>query len=134
MPLLGPNGAPIVPPTPEQIAAPADETLPPEPMACVTAFVVYQLPTGQWQVADDLNVPLVPDRKPNGDDFTAACAVVERDVRTQEIAIAAANLIIPNTANAVVQAQMNLGKQVAEQRQAQMLAQQLEADKRTGRR
>jgi hypothetical protein len=125
MPLLGPNGTPIAP-TPEQLAAPPDETLPAEPVACVTAFTVYQLPTGEWQVADDLNVPLVPGRKPGGDDFTAGCSVVLRDVATH----AAANLIIPNTAQAVVNAQMQIGRQVAEAQQSAKVAQKLEAEKR----
>jgi hypothetical protein len=137
MPLLGPDGHPLD-------AAPAEELLeearaaldsdtaeaePPPPLPCVTAFIVYQLPTGQWQVADDLDVPLVPERKAQFDDMTAGCSVTLRDVATQETAMAAANLIIPNTVNGVIQAQMEVGKKVMEAREAADIARKLEADK-----
>jgi hypothetical protein len=138
MPLLGPDGRPLdAAPAEELLEATPDsadeEAAPPPPLPCVTAFIVYQLPTGQWQVADDIDVPLVPERKAHFDDMTAGCSVTLRDVATQEAAMAAANLIIPNTVQGtvqgVIQAQMEVGKKVMEAREAADIAKKLEADK-----
>ena len=104
------------------------------PLPCVTAFIVYMLPDGRWQISDDLDVPLVPERKPHGDDFTAGCATVSRDVATQElISMFAQTLgpgIVQGTAQAVLNGQMQLGKAMQEKMQNDKLAEQLEAERK----
>lgn len=109
----------------------------PEPLPCVTAFIVYMLPDGRWQVADDLDVPLVPDRKPHGDDFTAGCATTMRDVQTQETISTFGNTLGPslvqavvqNTLNNLPQAMLNFGQAVRQQGEAAQVAAKLEADR-----
>lgn len=135
MPLLGPSGRPLNEEPPAD-AVPVNTTepeAPAGPLPCITAFIVYQLPNGQWQVADDIDVPLVPERKPHFDDMTAGCSVTLRDIASHEIAVAAANLIVPNTANAVIQGQMAMGQKMAEQREAQLIAAKLEAEQKARR-
>lgn len=134
MPLLGPNGQPLntdppadAHPVPDEAAAAYDG---PKAIPAITAFIIYQLPTGQWQVSDDLNDPIVADRKPHGDDFTSACANVLRDVQTQEIALASANLVLSNVGGAVMQAQMEFGKRMKEQMDIQAAQQQIEEQTR----
>lgn len=137
MPLLGPDG--VTPLVAEAVSDAHDaledgtaEVAPPEPIECQTAFVVYLLPDGQWQVADDLDIPLVPARKPHGDDFTSACATTMRDVATREVANLLnqqANVIIPNIVQGVVQTQMAMAAKAKEQFEAQAIAKQLEAEK-----
>lgn len=137
MPLLGPNGQPISEEKALEDAHAAlegdtAEALPPEPVECVTAFVVYLLPNGQWQVSDDLDVPLVPGRKPHGDDFTSGCATTMRDVATREVAAlldGAINVIIPNTVQGVVQTQMAMAAKAKEQFEANAIAAKMEQDK-----
>ena len=138
MPLLGPNGHPLseVPPEnaepvphKEDVAVAAEPT---GPIECQTAFIVYLLPNGQWQVADDLDLPLMPARKPHGDDFTSGCATTMRDVATREMSqllSEAVNLIVPNTVQGVVQTQMAMAKQAKEQFEATAIAARLEQDK-----
>lgn len=130
MPLLGPDGRPLSEEPPETAEPVPDE--PTGPIECQTAFVVYLLPDGQWQVADDLDIPLVPARKPHGDDFTSACATTMRDVATREVANLLnqqANVIIPNVVQGVVETQMAMAQKAREQFEAQNIAQKLEADK-----
>lgn len=134
MPLLGPSGQPLseVPP-PDAEPVPDEEAIAPAgPIECQTAFVVYLLPDGQWQVADDLDIPLMPARKPHGDDYTSACATTMRDVATRELAgllNEAVNVIIPNTVQGVVQTQMAMAQKAKEQFEANAIAQKIEADK-----
>ena len=131
MPLLGPNGRPLNEEPPESAEpVPAE---PAGPVECQTAYVVYLLPTGQWQVSDDLDIPLVPARKPHGDDFTAGSATVMRDVQTREVAgllTEAVNLIIPNTVQGVIQSQMAMGQKMREEFEANAIAKKLEDDKK----
>jgi hypothetical protein len=115
------------------------DALPTGPIECQTAFVVYLLPDGQWQVADDLDIPLIPARKPHGDDYTSGSATVMRDVSTREVAALlteAVNVIIPNTVQGVIQGQMAMAAKAREQFEANAIAEKLEADKsrRGGRR
>jgi hypothetical protein len=110
-----------------------NDTATPEPVEAVTAFVVYLLPSGEWQVSDDLDIPLMPARKPHGDDFTGACAVVMRDVTTRETANLLqqqANVIIPNVVQGVVQTQMAMAEKAREQFEANAIAAKLEKEKR----
>ena len=133
MPLLGPNGQPLSEVPPEN-AEPVPE--PTGPIEATTAFVVYLLPDGQWQVSDDLDIPLIPARKPNGDDFTGACAVVMRDVTTRETANLLqqqANVIVPNVVQGVIQSQMAMAQKAREAMEGQQIAAKLEAE-RHGRR
>ena len=133
MPLLGPDGVTPLSEVPPPDAEPVpDETAAPGPIECQTAFVIYLLPDGQWQVSDDLDIPLVPARKPHGDDFTSACATTMRDVATRETALLLqqqVNVIVPNVAQAVIQTQMAMAKQAKEQFEAQAIAAKLEKDK-----
>lgn len=130
MPLLGPNGRPLnEEPPADAEPVPAEPT---GPVEATTAFVVYLLPSGEWQVSDDLDIPLVPGRKPHGDDYTSACATLMRDVQTKEVArllTEAVNVIVPNTVQGVVQTQMHMAQQAMEAREGQKIAQQLEAEK-----
>lgn len=148
MPLLGPNGQPV--PTPEALAdahaALEDgtaEEAPAGPLPCVTAFVVYMLPDGRWQVSDDLDVPLVPDRTAHGDDYTAGCATVMRDVQTQEfgqVMNVVGQGVVQATAQTVLQnlpqVMMQFGGAMRQQAEAAKVAADLEKDKlhRAGRR
>lgn len=134
MPLLGPNGHPLSEVPPENAEPVPDEEAiaPAGPIECQTAFVVYLLPSGQWQVSDDLDIPLMPARKPHGDDYTSACATTMRDVQSRELAgllDQAVNLIVPNVVQGVVQTQMAMAAKAKEQFEAQAIAQKLEADK-----
>ncbi len=128
MPLLAPNGERVSLPD-----RPADEPEVQGPVECVTAFVVYQLPDGRWQAADDLDVPLVPGRKPIPDEIYAGCSVITKDTIVHESAVVAAKLVIPNTAEAVVQRQLQLGQQAMQARENAMIQQKLEAGQRGGR-
>ena len=121
MPLLGPNGQPL------SEAPPAGAEPVPEsgPVQCVTAFIAYQTPDGKWSLSDDLNIPLVPSRKPHNDDYTAGCSVVLRDVQTHEMA----NVVIPNTAQMVVNAQMQMAQQAREQFETAQVRAKMEAEK-----
>lgn len=92
----------------------------------ITAFVIFQLPNGLWQLAPKVDVPLVPAREPRWSDYQGGLAVVARDAHTQEIATA--------TANATVQAQFQLGQAVAQQRQNAAIQAKLESDKDAARR
>ena len=127
MPLQAPNGQPLSS-APEP--APQDTAEPSGPIPCVTAFVIYQLPDGRWQAADDLDIPLVPGRKPVPDEIYAGASIVLKDALAAEAAITSANLVLSNVGQAVIQEQMNMAQQMAEQQAARAVQQQMEADKR----
>lgn len=129
MPLLGPDGQTLLSEVPPPDAEPvAEEAVAHAPIPCQTAFVVYLLPDGQWQVADDLDIPLVPERKPHGDDFTSACATTMRDVQTREVA-ALIQQGVQSTVEGVIQTQMAMAAKAREQFEAQGIAKQLEKDR-----
>jgi hypothetical protein len=130
--LLAPNGQPAVPESLVKAPEPEDVPAAPEPVECVTAFVVYQLPDGRWQAADDLDAPFMPGRKPIPDEIYSGCAVVQKDALATEAAITSANLILQHVGQAVVQQQMQVGQQIAEARQNQMLQQKIEEGQRRG--
>jgi hypothetical protein len=127
--LLAPNGEHVT------LDPPAEQPVAPEPVECVTAFIIYQLPDGRWQAADDLDTPLVPARKPVPDEIYAGCSIVLKDALAAEAAITSANLVLQNVGQAVVQAQMQVGQQMAQARQAKAVQEELEKQKRqAGRR
>ena len=130
MPLLAPNGQPLAPEP-----APQDAPETPGPIPCVTAFIIYQLPDGRWQAADDLDTPLVPGRKPVPDEIYAGASIVVKDALAAEAAITSANLVLQNVGQAVIQEQMKMAQQMAQQQQSMAVRQQMEADKlKPGRR
>lgn len=154
MPLQLPNGQTYTPPQPDA-PEPAEEALAdaqaaledgtaepvaPEMLPCVTAFIVYQLPDGRWQVSDDLDAPLVPERKPHADDMTSGCSTTLRDVQTQEVIAVMAGAIGPsivqntvnNVLNNIPQALSNFGQQIRSSAEAAKVAGQLEKDKLRG--
>lgn len=127
--LIVPGGRPE-PTTPEPETPPE----PAGPIQCVTAFVVYQLPDGLWQVADDLDAPLVPERKAHGDDFTAGCATTLRDVATRETVQGIINsglgqAIVQSTTQSVIANMGLIGQQMAQAQESATVAQKLEKDK-----
>lgn len=91
-----------------------------------TAFVVFLLPTGLWQLAPQVDAPLIPSRPPTYTDVRGGLAVTMRDIHTREIA--------QQTAQATISAQFQVGQAVAQQRENAMLQQKLEADKDKARR
>jgi hypothetical protein len=105
-------------------------TLADDEVRATTAFIVFQLPNGLWQLATQVDAPLMPARNPQWSDLIGGLAVTARDVHTQEIA--------QQTAQATVNAQFQLGQAVAQQRQqAQVQAQlaaEADAQRRAGRR
>jgi hypothetical protein len=105
-------------------------TYPDGPLPAVTAFIIYQLPEGLWQAAVDLDVPLQPGRTVIGSDIVAGLSVTLRDVQTQEVVQQATNAIVPNTVQMLINAQMEMGKKMAEAREAQAIAAELEKDKK----
>ena len=127
--LLSPNGQPLAPEP-----APQDAPETPGPIPCVTAFIIYQLPDGRWQAADDLDTPLVPGRKPVPDEIYAGASIVLKDALAAEAAITSANLVLNNVGKAVVQEQMNMGRQMAEAQANARIKQQLDEAQQAGRR
>lgn len=137
-------------PVPDEALADAHEALEegtaevevPGPLPCITAFIVYQLPDGRWQVSDDLDAPLVPERKCHADDLTAGCSTTMRDVQTQEVIAVMAGAIGPsivqntvnNVLNNIPQALANFGQQIRSSAESAKIAEQLERDKARGRR
>src|SRR6185312_7290330 len=100
MPLLGANGLPLSESPPADAEAISDPSTdghdPTAPIPCITAMVIYLLPNGLWQLSDDLDVPLMPERKIHPDDVTGACAVIGRDAATREFVGLATNQLVPS--------------------------------------
>lgn len=103
---------------------------PSEPIPCITAFTVYQLPNGLWQVTDDINAPLVPERVCNSDDVTAGAAITVRDAATREVVTLIGQQIVPAIVQNVIQGQMQVAGAIRQQAESAKLAQQLEEDKK----
>ena len=74
-----------------QPAAP-DEPQPPQRV--VTAFVVYQQPTGRWLATSDLGVPIVTGRKPSVDDILGGASNIVAEVTARKAADMAATTTI----------------------------------------
>lgn len=116
MALLGPDGQPTdADPSTEPATgpeAPATETQDQEPQApnrVVTAFLVFQLPNGQWLASEDIAAPIVPTRKPLPDDIIAGTANVSAQMVARKTADLAAKL--------TVQTQMAVAQQMQEAQQ-----------------
>lgn len=112
MSLLGPNGEPADtdPSTgPDTPATETQEQEPTTPTRVVTAFLVFQLPNGQWLAAEDINSPIVPVRKPLPDDIIAGTANVSAQMVARRTADLAAKL--------TVQTQMAVAQQMQEAQQ-----------------
>ena len=136
MPLLGPNGRPLsesppedAMPVDEATSGPSEEFDPSAPIPCITAMVLYQLHNGLWQLSDDLDVPLMPERKIQGDDVTGACAVIGRDAATREFVALANNQLVPSIVQNIVQAQLQIGQAVRQQAEQAEIQRKLEEDK-----
>ena len=140
MPLLGPNGQPLsefpppdAMPVDEATSAPSEAFDPTAPIPCITAMVIYQLPNGLWQLSDDLDVPLMPERKIQGDDVTGACAVIGRDSATREFVALAGNQLVPsivqNVVQNVIQAQIGAAQAFQQQAENKKIALKVEQDK-----
>lgn len=87
----------------------------------VTAFVVFQLPTGLWQLTNEVSAPLIPQRPPIHADVLGGLTVTMRDIHIREGA--------QQTAQATINAQFQVGQAIAEQRQSAQMQQQLAAEK-----
>lgn len=116
MALLGPNGEPMAPPPATPTQNPATEE-PQAPARVTTAFLVFQNPSGQWVVSDDLNTVVVPSRRPVPDDIIAGT----ENVKAQTIAQLSASL----TAKATVATQVAFARQAQEAQQNAAVAQAL---------
>lgn len=93
MPLLGPDGnTPVAEP-----AAPAITQV-------VTAFLVFQLPNGAWELTPDINAPLVPARPPTTHDILGAVANLQADVHAQR----SASLTVGTLQHGAAQAQQRV--------------------------
>lgn len=121
MSLLGPNGVPLGAPAPAKPvpapSTPIQEDAPAAPTRVTTAFLIMQLPNGQWIAADDVTTPLAPMRKPVPDDLIAGTANVQAQIIARKTADMAAK--------ATVQTQMSLAAQMQEQAMNAQIAQQL---------
>lgn len=119
MSLLGPGGLPLAAPAPSPApSTPIQEDAPPAPTRVTTAFLVIQLPNGQWMAAEDVTTPLAPMRKPVPDDLIAGTA----NVHAQIIARKTADM----TAKVTVQTQMAMAAQMQEQALNAQIGQQLQ--------
>jgi hypothetical protein len=99
------------------------------PIECQTAIVLYLLPNGLWQVSDDIDLPLMPERKMHADDVTAACAVALRDAQTRELVQLAIHQLAPQIVQGVIQGQLQVGAAIREQQAQAALTAKLEEDK-----
>ena len=55
-----------------------------EPLQVVTAFLVFQTKDGIWTAHPDITKPVIMERQSHLGDYTAACAVVMKDVAAME--------------------------------------------------
>lgn len=59
------------------------EQAPDEPIAAVTAFLVYVTPEGRYAFDPDLDRPVIAERPPTRGDIVAACTNVLTDITRQ---------------------------------------------------
>lgn len=104
MALLGADGNPAVPAVPARPQQTQNDE-PPAPTRVTTAFLVYQLPNGSWNVTADAGLPIVPSRPATPDDFISG----------------ASNVVAKTTAStaADMAAKLTIGRQIALAQQAQ---------------
>lgn len=101
--LLGPNGAPINHTQPQPVTPPEqvqEEQV--APKRVTTAFIVFQLPNGQWMATDDLGMAIVPTRPPVPDDLIGGSENIKQQVIAQKSASMTAQLTV-QTVRAVAQ-------------------------------
>lgn len=104
---------------------------------CLTAFTPYLTHDGRWLISADPADPLIIDREPTNDEIVGGLAVVQRDIKTQEILQPLVAKFLPDHGQQVVQAtvqnvignMINMGKQAQEAQAAQAIAEQIEKDK-----
>lgn len=90
-------------------------------IAVSTAFLVYRLPGGEVLANTDLDAPVCADREPHAHDIEGMLEAVVRDVDTISHA--------PYFANAVVQAQMQVGQAMRQQMEHAQIQQKLAGGK-----
>ena len=101
-----------------QTPPPAEETQSetPQVVATKTAFLVMVMPDGSVNVSPALDIHVMAERPPTMEDVYMAVATVVKDIQVEQTAMKAAQHVI--------NAQMQLGRQIAEQQQnAQILSQ-----------
>lgn len=127
MPLLGPNGQPIpAQPSPAEPkpSTPTQEETPQPPARVVTAFLVFQLPNGQWAASEDIFTPIVPSRAPQPDDLIGGA----ENIKQQVIAQKTASL----TAMKTVETQMSVAAQIQQAQEAELVKQHIERTRSRG--
>ena len=102
MSLLDPRGN-AIPSLSTPVPGPSTDE-PQAPTRVTTAFLVYQMPNGQWTASEDISAAIVPARKPLPDDIIAGAA----NVQAQTIGRKTADM----SAQAVVGTQMALARQM----------------------
>jgi len=107
---------------------------PQEAIIAETAFIVYQLPNGLWQVSDDLDIPLVPQRTTVPTDVVGGLSVTLRDTQTREIVQGIVQgdfgpAIVQSTTQSVIASMGMVGQQMAEARDKAAVAAKIEADR-----
>lgn len=90
----------------------------PQVVAAKTAFLVIEMPDGSVTVSPQLDINVMVERPPTIDDVFRASATVVRDVQVEQTAMKAAQH--------VVNAQMQLGRQIAEAQQNQQILSQMQ--------
>lgn len=91
-----------------ELAGEADES------THAAAFMVLITKDGHYVFEPDINAPVIPERNPTPSEIKGSLSTILMDIQSQETAIM--------TANATVQAQMQLTRQIQEHQQnAQML-------------
>lgn len=83
----------------------------------IAAFMILIDKDGNYVLEPDINKPVVPKRSPTASELKGALATVLGDIRTQETAILGAN--------ATIQGQMQMARQMQEQAQNQQILQQM---------
>jgi hypothetical protein len=89
-----------------------EETKEPEVIEATTAFLIYiRADNGQIVMTHDINAPVSPARAPNHDEVYGTLSVIMKDL--------IANQNAGLTANAVLQMQQELGRQMMQQQAAE---------------
>jgi hypothetical protein len=89
----------------------------PVPYRCVTAFLVMVMPDGIAMAHSDTSAPFLADREANLHDMYAACATVMKDIEIMQTT--------QNVVQNVINAQLQVGQQMAQAQQNQQIAQQI---------
>lgn len=106
MPLLDPRGNPAVPSPSTSVPEPSTDE-PQAPTRVTTAFLVCQMPNGQWVAIEDITTAIVPSRKLVPDDIISGA----ENVKAQTIARKTADM----AAQATIGTQMAINRQMQSQ-------------------